>query len=98
MAIYSGMRRKTLVVFSQLCLKINANIKEIRLLKKENIQLDGERHERVRKENSKQCAWRTENVQQNKRKNKQVKTEVNVCDKTIRNRLKEIGFTWRKAK
>ena len=31
-------------------------------------------------------------------KSKWVKTQVNVCDRTIRNRLNEIGLTYKKAK
>ena len=31
-------------------------------------------------------------------KNKLVETENNVCDRTVRNRQNEIGFTFRKAK
>ena len=57
--------RKSAVI-SQLCLKLCANVKEMRQLKKENVLIDNERHESARRKFSKQYALKIENVLQNK--------------------------------
>lgn len=46
---------------------------------------------------SKQSKQEKINIQENRRR-KWVATRANACDKTVRNRLKKIRFTWKESK
>ena len=48
----SGVWRNMLVIQSPTCLKFGANTKEMRFLKKENILVNQERHQRIMNENA----------------------------------------------
>ena len=65
---------KDFVCFHSDVSKICANIKEMVELKKENLLVDSERNDSIRREKSKQYTWKIENVQQ--MKDKQFETGV----------------------
>ena len=64
----------------------------MRWLKKENLHIDHQSHHIIRIENLKQCLENRKCITK-QIKNKWVGTGVNVCEKTVRNQLNEMGFT-----